>query len=120
MEDHKKVIGENNAVGVLRLQGICQEVDEVIEVGANNTKKQLMRMSIPAYTDRWGETKGKAQQWELTALGASVERLDMDEDLIGEKIEVTCYVESYLVEGKEAGKTFFSTNTNIASIKIIP
>ena len=120
MEDHKKVIGENNAVGVLRLQGICQEVDEVIEVGANNTKKQLMRMSIPPYTDRFGEVKGKAQQWELTALGASVEKIALSKDMKGKKVEVTCYVESYLVEGKEAGKTFFSTNTNIASIKIIP
>jgi hypothetical protein len=108
-------------MATLTLRGFCVEVDPITEVGANNTKKQLMRITIPARTDDFGIVKGKPQQWELTALGDQVAKLSMDKTMVDKKVEVNCYADSYLVESKEAGKEpFYSVNINIASIKIIP
>ena len=100
-------------MATLILKGFCREIDPVQEVGENKTKKQLMRMSIPARTNEFNEPVGKPQQWELTALGASVEKLAMDMAMIGKKVEVNCFADSYLVESKEAGKTpFYSINVS--------
>jgi hypothetical protein len=59
------------------LKGKIVEVCEVVEVGANNLKKQVVRILQPAYRDGFGDVKGEDEVWECSVLGDRIAKVGL-------------------------------------------
>lgn len=95
----KKIINclINKIMAKLELKGTITNVGAVEQVGLKEMNKQLIVLSVPAYTDSFGDKKGNDEDWLLEIIGDNVYNLSLTEQHIGKRVKCTVFVESRLV-----------------------
>lgn len=102
------------------LKGFLQSVGPLEEVGANKTIKQRISVFVPGWINEFGEKKGKDQQWDIDIFGAeAIDRHNVQDRLVGSKVEVEVYISSTYYESQATGWTGCIYNTNLKSFKVL-
>ena len=81
----------------VELKGTITAVGAVETVGQNSMLKQLIVLSVPAYTDSFGDKKGKDEDWLLEIIGDNVTNLGLSSVHENKKVKCTVFIESRLV-----------------------
>lgn len=101
----------------LLLEGTIIEVLPIVLVGENNTQKQSVVIKVDGYKDEWSGKEGKAEYWELSALGDKIAQLELTKELEGKKAIFRTFINSNLVITKE-GNNIYPINCNLASFTL--
>ena len=104
----------------LQLEGTIEFIGSIIEVGDKNTKKQTLMLLVPAEVDGFtGKERGKAEYWQIDAIGDDVERLALNDDMQGKKAIVKMYLNSNTVEDKKnAGQFIYIIGARLANVEL--
>lgn len=101
----------------LLLEGEIIEVLPVTEVGENKTKKQSVIVKVPGFKDDWSGREGRAEFWQMDALGDKIEQLKLSKDLEGKTGIFKCFINSNLVITKDK-TNIYPVNVALASFEI--
>jgi hypothetical protein len=99
------------------LNGVVAEVWPVTTVGANNTQKQSIILTVKGYTNQFGEQQGPDEQWQLDVLGTRVEKLKLSAQThLNQKAKCIVYVRSKKYVTPE-NKVMYIVSADLAEIQ---
>lgn len=89
----------------IELKGMFVSVNPAIVVGENKTLVQKVIFKVPAYTDQFGEKKGKDELWEIQVIGDNVEKHNLTTDLEDKKAILDVFINSKYITTGEGSAT---------------
>lgn len=95
--------------------GFIKTVGEITYVGNAQTPKQIVVLHIPGYD--YQDRTIPPEDWEMTLLGAAVDRHNIHQRSVGEKAKVTMVITSKEWHNTETGKTFYNVNCLLREIQ---
>ena len=103
----------------VEIKGIARTITDVLSKTSNNktTRFQSLIVTIPGWTDSFGEKKGKDEDWEVQLINESIEKHNLAaKNLTGQKVIVKAWLNSrtYQANGEEK----FMLQLNFASVEI--
>lgn len=103
----------------IELKGTIVAVNPVEVVGKKDFRKQAVILNVAAYTDSFGDKKGRDEDWCLEVLGDNIEKLNLNSTFVGMKAICTVFVNSSKVEdlAGSAPRTFFIINAVLNKVE---
>ncbi|MDX3913804.1 MAG: hypothetical protein QHC79_09710 [Pseudosphingobacterium sp.] len=102
----------------ITLKGIVQRVGKVETVGQNNeTRKQSIIITVPAYVDAFGDKRGSDEEWSLDLLNDRIEQFNLSTALHGKKVVVEAYVGSQKISKSDGSEMYF-INARLGKIEV--
>jgi hypothetical protein len=103
------------------LEGVITEIGEVQFLGANKIAVQKIIFFADRAKDTFGLEIGVNGEWELTALGENVGRLQLAPNKLNKRCRVYFYCDSKREKAKEAGNSdMFFINNTLANYELLP
>lgn len=105
----------------VELKGKIEEITVVYIVGEKGTKKQDLILKVPAYVDAFGDVKGKDEFWQISLMGDTIEKTNLNKDMIGRNAKVAAWLNSNMLPAREPGLAdVYIINAMLAGIEIMP